>query len=137
MEAVGLVASIPALVKLAKDVILFVKEAKDASAERQKFIGELSGLSGLLSTLCEFINDTDPANPWRHGVEGLTVKGGPLDQFLLALLNIRAKVKPGSSMRKFGQALAWKLIKDDINNLLSQIERVKSLIVIALDMDQM
>lgn len=137
MEPVGLAASIATLMKLAKDVILFVKDAKDASAERQKFIREISGLSGLLSTLREIINDTDPANTWRHAVEGLTAKEGPLDQLSLALLNVKVKVTPGSSMRKLGQALTWKLVKDDINNLLSQIERVKSLIVIALEMDQM
>lgn len=136
MEPVGLAASIATLVKLAKEVLLFVKEAKESSAERQKFIREISGLHGLLSTLIDFIND-DPTDTWLQAVEGLTAKGGPLDQFLLALVNIKVKVTPGSSMRKLGQVLIWKVIKDDINSLLSQIERVKSLVAIALEMDQM
>lgn len=136
MEPVGLAASIATLVKLAKEVLFFVKEAKESSTERQKFIREISGLHGLLSTLIDFIND-DPADTWLQAVEGLTVKGGPLDEFLLALVNIKVKVTPGSSMRKLGQALIWKVIKDDINSLLSQIERVKSLVAIALEMDQM
>lgn len=137
MEPVGLAASIVTLTKLTKDVLSVVKEAKDASAERKSFIREICGLSGQLNTLIELINQAGPADTWLHAVYDLTATEGPLHQYSHALLNIKAKVAPGSSMRKLGQALTWKVIKDDINSLLSQIERVKSLVAIALEMDQM
>lgn len=137
MDPLSITVSITALLKLTKDVVLWAKEVKDAPDERKKFIRETSSLSGLLNTLIEFINDCDPSDPWLKAIPNLTGKDGPLDQLTLSLRLVLKKFFPTSTMRKIGQLLTWKHVKDDINGLLSQMERVKSLVGIALEMDHM
>lgn len=137
MDPVTITLSITALLKLTKDVVLYIKEAKDASDERKTFVRETSSLSGMLNTLVEFINDCDPSNEWFRAISELAAQGGPLDQFSHTLQALKFKVKPTSGLRKVGQILAWKQVKENVHDLLSQVERLKSLTGMALDMDHM
>ena len=137
MDPLSITLSVTALLTLTKDVVLYVKEAKDASDERKKFVRETAGLSGMLTTLLDFVNEEDPSNPWLLAVLELVAKDGPFDQFALALQQLRAKIAPTSSMRKLGQMLVWKHIKEDVQTLLSQIERLKTLVGVALEVDHM
>ncbi|KAM0717822.1 hypothetical protein Q7P37_006154 [Cladosporium fusiforme] len=137
MDPLTLTLSITALIKLTKDVVLWAKEVKDAPDERETFIRELSSLYGMLSTLDEFIKGCDPAESWLEAISDLTAKDGPLVQLWLSLQRLNGKVLPGSTLRKMGQKLVWKHVKEDINGVLSQMERLKSLIGIALEMDHM
>jgi len=137
MDPLSITLSITALLKLTKDVVLYVKEAKDASDERKNFVRETSGLSGMLNTLIDFVNEEDPGDPWLLAVLELVAKDGPFDQFALALQELKTKVAPVSGMRKLGQMLVWKHIKEDVQALLSQIERLKTLVGVALEVDHM
>lgn len=137
MDPLSIALSITALVKLTKDVVLYIKEAKDASDERKKFVRETASLSGMLTTLVDFVNEEDADNPWLLAVLELVAKDGPFDQFALALQELKTKVAPTFGMRKVGQMLVWKHIKEDVQALLSQIERLKTLVGVALEMDHM
>lgn len=137
MDPLSITLSITALLKLTKDVVLYIKEAKDASDERKKFVRETSGLSGMLTTLIDFVNEEDPGNPWLLAVLELAANDGPFDQFTLALRELKTKITPTSGMRKLGQMLLWKHIKEDVQALLSQIERLKTLVGVALEVDEM
>ena len=59
------------------------------------------------------------------------------DQFALALQELKTKIAPTSGIRKLGQMLVWKHIKEDVQALLSQIERLKTLVGVALEVDHM
>lgn len=137
MDPLSITLSVTALLKLTKDVVFYVKEAKDASDERKKFVREISGLSGMLNTLIDFVNEECPDNPWLLAVLELVAKGGPFDQFASALQQLKAKIAPTSGVRKLGQLLLWKHIKEDVQTLLSQIERLKTLVGVALEVDHM
>lgn len=137
MDPLSITLSITALLKLTKDVVFYVKEAKDSSDERKKFVREISGLLGMLTTLVDFVNEEDPENPWLLAVLELLARDGPFDQFALALQHLKAKIAPSSGMRKLGQMLLWKHIKEDVQILLSQIERLKTLVGVALEVDHM
>ena len=137
MDPLSITLSVTALLKLTKDVVFYVKEAKDASDERKKFVREISGLSGMLNTLVDFVNEECPDNPWLLAVLELVAKGGPFDQFASALQQLKAKIAPTSGVRKLGQLLLWKHIKEDVQTLLSQIERLKTLVGVALEVDHM
>lgn len=137
MDPLSITLSVTALLKLTKDVVFYVKEAKDASDERKKFVREISGLSGMLTTLIDFVNEEDPDDPWLLAVLELVGKDGPFDQFASALQQLKAKIAPTSGVRKLGQILLWKHIKEDIQTLLSQIERLKTLVGVALEVDHM
>lgn len=137
MDPLSVSTSITALLTLTKDIVLWAKEAKDAPGERRKFIREASVLSGMLNTLVEFINDSDPSDPWLLAIPRLAEKESALDGLTLSLQLLKEKVNPTSRMRKAGQALTWKHVKDDIKDILSRMERLKSLAGIALELDHM
>ena len=137
MDPLSITLSVTALLKLTKDVVFYFKEARDASDERKKFVREISGLSGMLTTLIDFVNEEDPDNPWLLAVLELVANDGPFDQFASALQQLKAKIAPTSGMRKLGQILIWKHIKEDVQTLLSQIERLKTLVGVALEVDHM
>ena len=67
----------------------------------------------------------------------MAMSDGPLDRYKSALEKLVGKIMPGHGLRKIGQALVWKFTKEDVSDLLSQIERVKSLVDIALGLDEM
>ena len=137
MDPLSITLSVTALLKLTKDVVFYFKEARDASDERKKFVREISGLSGMLTTLIDFVNEEDPDDPWLLAVLELVAKDGPFDQFASALQQLKAKIAPTSGVRKLGQILLWKQIKEDVQILLSQIERLKTLVGVALEVDHM
>lgn len=137
MDPLSITLSVTALLKLTKDVVFYFKEARDASDERKKFVREISGLSGMLTTLIDFVNEEDPDDPWLLAVLELVGKDGPFDQFASALQQLKAKIAPTSGVRKLGQILLWKQIKEDVQILLSQIERLKTLVGVALEVDHM
>lgn len=137
MDPLSITLGITTLLALAKEVVHFIKEVKDASDERNKFVRETLGLRGMLNTLIEFVNEEPPGGPWFNAVSELLVQSGPVDQFSLALQQLKIKITPASRLRKFGEALMWKQIKEDVRSLLSQLERLKTLIGIALELDHM
>lgn len=137
MDPLSITLSITALLKLTKDVVIYIKETKDASDERKTFVRETSSLSGMLNTLVSFVNDEDSNEPWLHAVSELVSPNGPLNAFSIALQELKNRITPVSGIRRLGQALFWKQIKDDVQNLLSRIERLKSLVELALDLDHM
>jgi hypothetical protein len=137
MDPLSITLSITALLKLTKDVVLYVKQAKEASDERKKFVRETASLSGMLNTLVDFVNDEDSSDPWLHAISDLLAQDGPLDQYSLALRSLKAKITPVSGMHKLGQALMWKQIKEDVQALMSQIARLNTLVGLALELDHM
>lgn len=137
MDPLSITLGITALLGLTKEVVRYVKETKDAPDERRKFVRETSSLSGMLSTLIDFVNEEDPVDPWLHAISEMVARGGPFDQFSHALQQLKVKVSPASGIRKIGQALVWKQIKGEVNTLLSQIDRLKTLVGLALDLDHM
>lgn len=90
---------------------------------------------GLLSTLKDLIDDCDPKDPWLRATCGLAAQDGPLNQYKIALEILVAKIIPCHGLRKAGQVLTWKFSKEEVVDLLSQIERVKTLVGIALEID--
>jgi hypothetical protein len=137
MDPLSLTLSITALLKLTKDVVLFVKDIKDASDERKKFIRETSSLCGMLNTLVEFINDCDPNDPWFQAVQELASHNGPLDQLSNALQQLKRRTTLETGLRKVGYMLGWKHVKEDIVSLLAQVERLEMLVEIALELDHL
>lgn len=63
------------------------------------------------------------------------MENGPLDQLQQALLRIVAKVEPADGIRKIGKHIRWKFEKTELDEILSRIERLKSLINLALAND--
>ena len=74
---------------------------------------------------------------WYTAVRALGVENGPLDQFKQALEELQAKMTGGGRLKKAGDALVWKFSKEEVTSILARMERLKTLVEIALQMDHL
>jgi hypothetical protein len=134
MDPLSITASIIAVLQATKEVIGYLKETKDAPKELAKVYDEARNVVILLHELKDSLAEQDPHDSWLRATSGLTVPDGPLDQYKKALEVLVSKTT-SHGVRKIGQVLAWKFIKEEVIALLWQIERIKSLIQIVLEID--
>ena len=137
MEAVGLAASIVQLIDATTKAIKYLNNVKDAPKDRATLAREAANLLALLMDLRCRVEEAESTDPWFTGVRSLGVKGGPLDQFKEAMEELARKLKPESGVKMFSKALRWTLDKNEINNILSKIERLKTLVGLALQKDHL
>ena len=62
---------------------------------------------------------------------------GPLQQFRDAMEELGRKLKPHAGIEKFGKALLWTIDKNNIKDILGKIERLKTTVGLALQMDHL
>lgn len=130
-------ASIIAVLQLSAKVLTYLNDVKDAPRDRTQCAVEILNLCSLLYKLRDHVEKGDPMQPWYTAVQGLAVKNGPLDQFKQALETLQTKMTDGGRLKKAGEALVWKFKKEEVARILDRIERLKSLVEIALQMDHL
>jgi hypothetical protein len=136
MDPLSLTASIIAVLQLTTKVGEYLKDAKDASEERSQFMTETSNLSSLLMSLLSHVDERSE-KPWHAKVRELGGKNGLVYQYRVALEQLKEKISNGHGMKKMVKTLLWKHIRDDAEHILVRIERLKSLVQIALEMDHL
>ncbi|KAI0868926.1 ankyrin [Hypoxylon argillaceum] len=140
VSAVGFVASIIQLIETTAKVVRYVNAVKDAPTERAQFARHASSLLALLTDLRYRVEDAKSASEtWFVALRSLGVGGGPLDQLQGQMECLATKLQPVSNtdrLEKARKALAWTLNKKEIVEALAQIERVKTLVMLALQNDQ-
>lgn len=134
MDPLSITASIIAVLQVTKGIISYLKETKDAPKELAKVYDEAKNLAILLHELKDSLAGQNSHEPWLRATSELAVCGGPFDQYREAQEILVSKIT-GHGLRKIGQVLGWKFIKEEVMTLLSQIERIKSLVQIALEID--
>jgi hypothetical protein len=137
MDGLSGTASIIAVVQIAGSVITYLKDVKDAPKECRKCMVEISNSNTLLLELDLHLSESSSQEPWYAEVRALRVKDGPLDQYNQALQHLLTKVEPKSKIRKLANVLTWNFIKEDVAGILTRMERLKSLVSIALEMDHL
>src|SRR5437016_4107168 len=125
VTVVGLAASIVQLIDATTKAIKYLNHVKDAPKDRAILAQEATSLLALLTNLRYRVEETKSTDPWFTAVRLLGVEGGPVEQFKGAIEELARKLKPGTGVKKFGKALLWTLDKNEINNILSKIERLK------------
>jgi hypothetical protein len=135
ITAIGLVASIVQLIVATSKVIKYVSEVKDAPKEQENLGLEAANLMPLLMTLKQRI-EADPSNEsWYAGVRSLIVPTGPIPQLQEAMEQLGSKLK--SRRKKLSEHLMWPSDRKDCMVILSRVERMKTLIGLALQNDHM
>ncbi len=137
MDPVSLTASIVAILQLTATVLSYLNDVKNASTDRRTGAVEASQVYALLTDLKYQVEEANSVDPWFCSVRKLGVQNGALDQFKSALEDLASKVAPGHGIRKIGRALVWKFSKEEIGSIIFRIERVKTLVQIALQKDQL
>jgi uncharacterized protein YlbG (UPF0298 family) len=64
-------------------------------------------------------------------------QNGPMEQYYKALKQLESKIRIEYSSQKLKRVLLWKFTKTEVVDILGKLERFKSLINVALDMDHM
>ena len=109
----------------------------DSSKECQHCTIETSNLQNLLINLRYRLEQRQTGDPWFTAVRTLNVENGPLDQYKQALKQLQSKVDVGNGAQKIKRQLAWKFSKAEAAGILARIERLKTLVSIALEMDHL
>lgn len=137
MEAIGLVASIVQLTGAVTKTMLYINDVINSSKERSQVIQEAAGLLGLLTSLQSKVETASPTDAWFCHVRMLGASGGPLEQFKNSLEDLADNLKSESGIKTFGRKLVWTLDKKQAKTFLDTIERLKILIGIALQEDNL
>lgn len=137
MDPLSATASIIAILQLSNKVVGYLNDVKDASKDRARCAIEASSLHNLLLSLRFRLEEGSGDTPWYTAVRALAVQNGPLDQFKQALELLQNKLTDGGILKKAGGALVWRFKKEEIDRILDRIVRLKTLVGIALQMDDL
>ena len=137
MDPLSVTASIIAVLQLSTKVVAYLNEIKDASKDRAQCAIEISNLYNLLVKLRFRLEEGDAGQPWYTTVRTLTVENGPLDQYRQALETLQTKITGGGQLKQAARTLTWKFKKEEIASILARMERLKTLVEIALQMDNL
>ncbi|KAK7177829.1 hypothetical protein PSPO01_16121, partial [Paraphaeosphaeria sporulosa] len=137
MDPLSVTASIIAILQLSAKVLVYISDVRDAPKERSHCEAEISNLSALLRDLRDHVQTGDLSQLWYTAVAELAAPKGPLDQFKQALEALQDKITDGGRLKRVGEALLWKFKKEEIVSILDRIERLKTLVEVALQMDHL
>lgn len=137
MDPLSTTASVIAILQLTAEVIKYLQDVKDAPKECQQCTTEALNLQNLLINLLQYLAQSQSGDPWTKSVQDLNASNGPLDQYKQALEQLQAKVENQDSAQKIKRRLLWKFGKAEVASILLRMERLKSLISIALEMDHL
>ena len=137
MDGFSDAASIITVLQLTGAVIGYLNDVKNAPKECQQCATEASTLQSLLINLLYHLNQGQTGDRWYTAVRALNVENGPLDQYKQALEQLRSRVEIQDGVQKVKMRLLWKFSKEEIASILSRMERLKSLVNIALEMDHL
>lgn len=137
ITVVGFVAAIVQLIDVTSKVVNYFNDIKDAPKDRAKLSREAGGLLALLIDLRYRVEETTSTNPWFAGLRSLGGERGPLMDFKHAMEEIADKLVPTTGVKNLKRALRWKFDKKEIEAILSKIERLKTLIGLALQKDHL
>jgi hypothetical protein len=133
-DPLGITASIIAILQLTASVIEYLRAVLYARKDRVDCLLEIFGLHELLLALQIRVEKSHTEDLWLAQVRQLGVRDGPLDLFKSHLEQLASKLGPAAGLRR---ALTWKFNKADIQGIISKIERIKTLVSLALTLDHL
>ena len=133
----SVVASVIAVLQLTNKVIQYLNDVKDAPKDCQQCAIEASNLFAPLISLRYRAEQARSGDPWLEQLRKLNIKDGPLDQYKQALEQLFSMVESRDRTRRMKRQLLWKFSKKEVTNILARMERLKSLVDVALQMDHM
>jgi hypothetical protein len=137
MDGLSAAASIIAVLQLTGAVIGYLNDVKDAPKECQQCTIEASNIQNLLINLRYRLEQGQAGDPWFTAVRALNIENGPLDQYKQALEQLRSRVETQDGVQKVKRRLLWKFSKEEVASILARMERLNSLVNIALEMDHL
>jgi hypothetical protein len=132
MDPLSMTVGIIALLQVTESVISHINTIRNASADQRNIAIEAANLYGLLVALRFRAQAARSNDPWYLQVKELGEANGPLDQVKALLESISGRVQPSTGATRAIKALTWKFDKAKVDEALTKIERLKSLVSLAL-----
>ena len=137
MDPLSATASVIAILQLSAKVLAYLNDVKDASEGHAQCAIEASNIHNLLTNLRFRLEEGHAYQLWFNAVQALADKNRPLEQFKQALETLQAKWTDGGRLKKVKEALVWKFKKEEVDAILARMERLKTLVEIALQIDHL
>jgi hypothetical protein len=130
VTAIGLVASVGQLIAATANLIRYMNDVKEAPRDQARLALECANLVAFLTEFRYAIDDLDFKDPHLTGIQLLAGKNGALEQLTEAVNALYDRLRPGRRAGRIVKAVIWPLQKQDVDGILSRIERLKSLITL-------
>ena len=131
-EALGLVASIVAVLQLTTSVVQYTRDVADSNSYKKRLLLEVGGTKGILETLKDLASDVNDDDPILHTVHLLQV---PLQEYTLLLRSLESKLASAQGLKKIGKVAKWPFEKSDVLEIFAALERYKALFSLSLQAD--
>lgn len=135
MDPLSISASIVGLLQLSGTVIGYLSDVRGGPKEKQKLRLEICSVLPILSILQDEAEQAKMGDPWSSTLLSLGVPKGPIQQFRTALEGLELVLAPVGGLKKIGKAVTWPFEKDEIQRILSTVERQKLLFTLARQND--
>jgi hypothetical protein len=137
MDPLSVTASINAVLQLTAEVVKYLQDIRDAPKECQQWAIEAVNLLSLLTSLRYRLEQATNSDPWYTAIRALNVENGPFDQYKQALEQLLSNVTIQDGLQKVKRRVVWKFNKAEVERIFERMERLKSLVSIALEMDHL
>ena len=142
MAELALASSIIAVLQISgtvlKSAFKYLHGAKDARENIERVIVGIGTIESVLSCLKELVEkQNNSGSASAPSLIMLNEPGGPLDQCKKSLEDLLRKLGHINPLKKAANILIWSLREKEIDDILKNIERQKSLFVLALHRDQL
>jgi hypothetical protein len=128
-DPLSITASIIAVVQVSAIVLKSLGDLKDTPRDLRRLRTEIDNLQSILLPALERLKR---AKEEKLTIEQLLSVQGPLEEFRMLLEHLKKKLAPAAGLNKARRAVTWQFQKGEIKDILSTIERQKSLFALAL-----
>jgi hypothetical protein len=144
MDPLSLTGTLIAVLQVTTAVISICYDYRQgvASSSRDVILmsSELNSLKDVLESLLRLVENSQSEVGGEDGkfptVEKLAQKGGTLDSLRGELERLKEELQPQEGWRKVRAALVWPLKEGEMRKCLGDLERGKSMVMLALSADQ-
>lgn len=131
-EAIGLATSIVGLIDATTKILYYVNTIQDAQKDANQFASEASSNLSLLFRLKQRLDNPKTSLEWQSVVSQSV--GDILMQVEAGLVELVTELQLDSTgLKKFRRKLLWPIFKADFKDMLDRIQRLNTLVGLALD----
>ncbi len=139
-DPLSIIGGVASILQISSLVVSLVKAAKGAPNDRQQLLIEINATTALCQTLRDYAEIN--AESWIETLRALNQNDSPpLDHFRRSLEYLHKKLalesKTDNTLQVWAQNLKWPFTKSELLELVTSIERQKSLLSIALTNDNL
>ncbi|KAH7075546.1 hypothetical protein BKA63DRAFT_300109 [Paraphoma chrysanthemicola] len=137
MDGLSAAASIWSLAQATGALVKYFSTAKSGNKDIKHLQRELATLNSLLITLINLkfhFERSQTSQEWNGAIRVLGVDHGPFAECADTMAQLHRKITSRNGVRAIAM---WPFIKDDAQDMLNKIERLKSVISLVLSVDQL